>query len=78
MHDEDSAVSTAVPGLQRLKQYKADVELDRGIISIKRTRNNTHVACTDRKGNTKVYMSGGWLGFRGSKEGSTFVGELVI
>lgn len=61
-----------------MKTYKADVDLDRGVIYIKRTRNNTHVACTDRAGNTKVYISGGCLGYSGSKEGSTFVGELVV
>ncbi|MBP9763394.1 MAG: 30S ribosomal protein S11 [Candidatus Pacebacteria bacterium] len=71
---EDSAKAGAAKKLSRKK-------LERGILYVQSTYNNTHVLLTDAKGNAVVSSSSGALGFRGAKKGTPFaaakVGELL-
>ena len=56
-------------------------KLDRGVLHIKATYNNTCVTLCDVKGGVVVWSSSGSLGFKGAKKGTPFaaakVGELV-
>lgn len=55
--------------------------LDRGILFVQSTYNNTKLLLTDTKGNAVVSSSCGALGFRGAKKGTPFAaakaGELL-
>lgn len=46
--------------------------LDRGILFVQSTYNNTKLLLTDAKGNAVVSSSCGALGFRGAKKGTPF------
>jgi len=56
-------------------------KLERGILYIEATYNNTRVTLTNPKGDSMVWSSSGALGFKGAKKGTPFaaakVGELV-
>lgn len=56
-------------------------KLDKGVLHIDATYNNTRVTLTDAKGGAVVWSSSGSLGFKGAKKGTPFaaakVGELV-
>lgn len=55
--------------------------LERGILNIEATYNNTKVVLCDSKGNPVIWSSSGSLGFKGAKKGTPFaaakVGELL-
>ena len=63
--------------LSRLPRKK----MERGMVHIHATYNNTKVLVTDPQGNTVMWASSGALGFAGAKKGTPFaaakVGELV-
>ncbi len=56
-------------------------KLDKGVLHIQATYNNTKLLLSDTKGNAVVWSSSGSLGFKGAKKGTPFaaakVGELV-
>lgn len=56
-------------------------KLDRGILFVEATYNNTKLVLTDPSGKTYSWSSSGSLGFSGSKKGTPFaaskVGELL-
>ena len=64
-------------GAGRLSRKK----LDRGIVNIEATYNNTRVTLSDMAGNLISWSSSGSLGFKGAKKGTPFaaakVGELI-
>ncbi|OJI08923.1 30S ribosomal protein S11 [bacterium CG10_49_38] len=70
--------STAKSGASARTSKK---KLDRGILNIEATYNNTKVSLTDSGGNLFVWSSSGSLGFSGSKKGTPFaagkVGDLI-
>lgn len=47
-------------------------KLDRGILYVQSTFNNTKLLLTDLKGNAIISSSAGSLGFRGAKKGTPF------
>ena len=55
--------------------------LERGVLHVEATYNNTKVVLTDEKGNAIIASSSGALGFAGAKKGTPFaaakVGELL-
>ena len=57
-------------------------KLDKGILYVQSTYNNTKVLLTDTKGNAIVSSSSGSLGFKGAKKGTPFaaakVGEILL
>lgn len=71
---EDSVKSGAAKKLPRKK-------LDKGILYVQSTYNNTQVLLTDMKGNAIISSSSGALGFKGAKKGTPFaaakVGEVL-
>ncbi|MDE2071691.1 MAG: 30S ribosomal protein S11 [Patescibacteria group bacterium] len=56
-------------------------KLERGILNVEATYNNTKVALADEQGNIVAWSSSGSLGFSGAKKGTPFaaakVGELL-
>lgn len=55
--------------------------VEKAILSVKSTYNNTLVSLTDTKGNVIYWSSSGALGFKGAKKGTPFAaakaGELI-
>ncbi len=55
--------------------------LDRAILHVESTYNNTRLTLTDEKGNVVAFSSSGALGFQGAKKGTPFaaakVGETI-
>ena len=55
--------------------------LDRAILHVESTYNNTRLALADEKGNVVAFSSSGALGFQGAKKGTPFaaakVGEAI-
>jgi len=72
--DSDSAKSRSAGRLSRKK-------LERGILVVNATYNNTLLALTDTDGKVVTWSSSGSLGFKGSKKGTPFaagkVGDLL-
>lgn len=56
-------------------------KLEKGIVNVEATYNNTKMSFADQNGNVVVWSSSGSLGFAGAKKGTPFaaakVGELV-
>ena len=55
--------------------------LDRAVLHVESTYNNTRLTLTDEKGNVVAFSSSGSLGFQGAKKGTPFaaakVGEAI-
>lgn len=55
--------------------------LDRAVLHVESTYNNTRLTLTDEKGNVVAFSSSGALGFQGAKKGTPFaaakVGETI-
>ncbi|HBV00821.1 MAG TPA: 30S ribosomal protein S11 [Candidatus Taylorbacteria bacterium] len=55
--------------------------LDRAVLHVESTYNNTRLTLTDEKGNVVAFSSSGALGFQGAKKGTPFaaakVGEAI-
>jgi len=70
----DSAKGGSAKKLPRKK-------LEKGILYVQSTYNNTQVLLTDAKGNAIISSSSGALGFKGAKKGTPFaaakVGEVL-
>lgn len=68
---------TVKAGSRRLPRKK----LDKGILYVQSTYNNTKLLLTDTKGNAIISSSSGALGFKGAKKGTPFaaakVGEVL-
>jgi len=64
-------------GSKKLSRRK----LDKGILYVQSTYNNTKVLLTDTKGNAVISSSSGALGFKGAKKGTPFaaakIGEVL-
>ena len=56
---------------------KAKLKIVAGIVHINATFNNTIVTITDIKGNTVSWSSSGSTGFKGSRKGTPFAGQIV-
>jgi small subunit ribosomal protein S11 len=56
---------------------KAKLKIVAGIVHINATFNNTIVTITDIKGNTISWSSSGSTGFKGSRKGTPFAGQIV-
>lgn len=73
---ETESSSTGVRGASSRKRM-----LDRAILHVESTYNNTRLTLTDEKGNVVAFSSSGALGFQGAKKGTPFaaakVGEAI-
>ena len=67
---EDAVSGASAKKLSRRK-------LDRGILYVQSTFNNTCLVLTDQKGNAVCSSSSGALGFKGAKKGTPFAAAKV-
>ncbi len=59
------------------RRKKKKVSVNRGIVHIKSTFNNTIVTLTDVDGNTLAWASGGTVGFEGTRKGTPYAAQLA-
>ncbi|MDE2188647.1 MAG: 30S ribosomal protein S11 [Patescibacteria group bacterium] len=76
--NESTEKGAAAPKAPAVSSKK---KLDRGILHVQSTYNNTKVILTDTKGGAVMWSSAGSLGFKGAKKGTPFaaakVGEIL-
>jgi len=51
--------------------------IQNGIVNIKSTFNNTVVSISDMEGNVVTWASGGTVGFKGSRKGTSFAAQVA-
>jgi len=56
---------------------KKRLSVDRGLVKIKSTYNNTIITITDPNGNTITWSSGGTVGYSGSKKSTPYAAQLA-
>ncbi|MCP5455624.1 MAG: 30S ribosomal protein S11 [Thermotogae bacterium] len=56
---------------------KKKISIDKGVVHIKSTFNNTIITLTDAKGNPVLWSSGGNSGFKGTKKGTPYASQLA-
>ena len=61
--------------LRRSKKTRKTVE--KGIVSIKATFNNTHVVVSDEDGNVLTWATAGRAGFRGARESTPYAAQIT-
>ncbi|MCD6254481.1 MAG: 30S ribosomal protein S11 [Thermotogae bacterium] len=61
----------------RSSARKKKLLIDRGVVHIKSTFNNTIVTLTDNEGNTILWASGGTIGYSGTKKGTPYAAQLA-
>ena len=59
------------------KKRKITTNIDKGIVHVQSSFNNTIVTITDLKGNALSWASSGGLGFRGAKKSTPFAAQSV-
>ncbi len=59
------------------RRKKKKISVNRGIVHIKSTFNNTIVTLTDMDGNTLTWASGGTVGFEGTRKGTPYAAQLA-
>lgn len=69
--------SEGVAGAPRTGVASKKRILERGVLHIEATYNNTRVTLTDEKGNVVASSSSGGLGFQGAKKGTPFAAAKV-
>jgi small subunit ribosomal protein S11 len=70
------AKKTRKAGAPRAKRT-ARKQIDKGVVHIYATFNNTLVTITDEAGNTLARSSGGAVGFKGSRKSTPFAAQLA-
>ncbi len=66
----EKSLSQTAPSLRKKS-------LDRGIVHILSSYNNTRIVLTDTQGNVLLSQSAGRVGFKGSKKGTSFASSKV-
>jgi small subunit ribosomal protein S11 len=56
---------------------KKKISIDRGVVHIQSTYNNTIVTISDTNGNTIAWSSGGTVGYSGSKKSTPYAAQLA-
>ncbi|KAF2955986.1 30S ribosomal protein S11 [Marinitoga sp. 38H-ov] len=58
-------------------QKKKKISLDKAVVHIQSTFNNTIITLSDPSGNTLLWASGGTAGFSGTKKGTPYASQLA-
>jgi small subunit ribosomal protein S11 len=61
----------------RVRRRKVSKHVEKGVVHIKSTFNNTIVTVSDLKGNVISYSSAGASGFKGSKKSTPFAAQVA-
>ena len=59
------------------KKRKITTNVDKGIVHVQSSFNNTIVTITDEQGNALSWASAGGLGFKGSKKSTPFAAQMA-
>lgn len=59
------------------KKKREKMSVDKGVVHIQSTFNNTIVTITDRGGNTISWASAGGMGFKGARKATPFAAQLT-
>lgn len=60
-----------------VKKKKKRLTVEKGVVHIKSTFNNTIVTLTDPEGRVLLWASAGSVGFKGTRKGTPFAAQLV-
>jgi len=60
-----------------VKRRKRKVAIEKGVIHIKSTFNNTIITLTDPEGKVLLWASAGSVGFKGTRKGTPFAAQLI-
>jgi len=60
-----------------VKKRKRRVTIEKGVVHIKSTFNNTIITLTDLEGKVLLWASAGSVGFKGTRKGTPFAAQLV-
>ena len=63
--------------MAKTRKRKPRRNVTAGVVHIRATFNNTTVTITDTKGDTLCWASGGTCGFKGSRKGTPFAGQMA-
>lgn len=62
---------------KKIKVKKKKIAVEKGVIHINSTFNNTIVSLTDPNGSVITWSSGGNAGFKGTKKGTPYASQLA-
>jgi len=60
-----------------VKKRKRKTTIEKGVIHIKSTFNNTIITLTNQEGKVLLWASAGSVGFKGTRKGTPFAAQLV-
>jgi len=60
-----------------VKKRKRKVTIEKGVVHINSTFNNTIITLTDTEGKVLLWASAGSVGFKGTRKGTPFAAQLV-
>jgi len=60
-----------------VKKRKRKVTIEKGVVHIKSTFNNTIITLTDTEGKVLLWASAGSVGFKGTRKGTPFAAHLI-
>jgi small subunit ribosomal protein S11 len=63
--------------IKRKTAKKVKKVVERGVVNIKATFNNTIISISDMEGNVVTWASGGTSGFKGSRKGTSFAAQVA-
>jgi small subunit ribosomal protein S11 len=62
---------------KKARPKKKKISVEKGVVHINSTFNNTIVTLADPNGNTVTWSSGGNVGFKGTKKGTPYASQLA-
>ncbi|SRR6056297_3013398 len=62
---------------KKARPKKKKISVEKGVIHINSTFNNTIITLADPNGNTVTWSSGGNAGFKGTKKGTPYASQLA-
>ncbi len=65
-------MATKKSGRKKVKKY-----IERGVVNIQATFNNTVITISDTHGNVVAWCSGGVKGFKGTRKGTPFAAQIA-
>jgi small subunit ribosomal protein S11 len=63
--------------MEKKTKKKGSVIINKGVVHVQATFNNTIVTISDPKGNTLVWASAGGQGFKGSRKSTPFAAQVT-
>jgi small subunit ribosomal protein S11 len=62
---------------KKARPKKKKISVEKGVVHINSTFNNTIITLADPNGNTVIWSSGGNAGFKGTKKGTPYASQLA-